>query len=278
MAILHVHFLSQALKRTVPFVVVLPSDKVTSYGCPQREKRPFKTLYLLHGLMGDCNDWTLNTNIQRMAEDRNLAVVMLSGENSFYVDGRTPNSNFGEYIGRELVDVTRNMFPLSHRRENTFIAGFSMGGFGAIRNGLRYYNTFGRIAVLSGALQIFEVPPEQVPGWSLFGEHDVFGDIALAAETDKNPRAAFNLMKAATNGEYGFWPKIYIACGEQDALLPVNRSLCDFLRQEGMDVTWAQTPGGHSWDFWRAQLKEVLDWLPLDAPSVGINSGNVRTV
>ncbi len=278
MAILHVRFLSQALKRTVPCVVILPSDKIMSYGRSQREKRPLKTLYLLHGLIGDCNDWTLNTNIQRMAEDRNLAVVMPSGENRFYVDGHTPNSNFGEYIGRELVDVTRSMFPLSHGREDTFIAGFSMGGFGAIRNGLKYYNTFGRIAVLSGALQMFEVPPKQVPGWSLFDEHAAFGDIALAAETDRNPRTAFNLMKAATNGERAFWPKLYMACGEQDALLPVNRSLCDFLRQGGMDVTWTQTSGGHNWDFWRAQLKEVLDWLPLDAPSAGINSGNVMAV
>ena len=70
--------------------------------------------------------------------------------------------------------MSRRMFPLSHRREDTFHAGFSMGGFGAIRNGLKYYDTFGYIAVLSGALQVFEAPPDS-PYWSLFGERSVFG-------------------------------------------------------------------------------------------------------
>ena len=99
---------------------------------------------------------------------------MPSGENSFYVDQLVPNNNFGAYIGRELVEMSRRMFPLSHRREDTFLAGFSMGGFGAIRNGLKYYDTFGYIAVLSGALQVFEAPPDS-PNWSLFGARSVFG-------------------------------------------------------------------------------------------------------
>ena len=160
MAILQVNFLSQTLKRTVPIQVVLPSDKALSYGGSLQEEKPYQTLYLLHGLLGNYTDWALNTSIQRLAEDRNLAVVMPLGENSFYVDQLIPNNDFGTYIGRELVEMTRRMFPLSHKREDTFLTGFSMGGFGAIRNGLKYHDTFGYIAVLSGALQVFEAPPD----------------------------------------------------------------------------------------------------------------------
>ncbi len=81
MALLQVSLFSQALKRTVPVTVILPSDKVLSYGDGFRKDKPYKTL--LHGLLGNYTDWTSNTNIQRLAEDRNLAVVMPSGENSF---------------------------------------------------------------------------------------------------------------------------------------------------------------------------------------------------
>lgn len=275
MAILQVHFLSQTLKRTVPIQVVLPSDKLLSYDRSQQVSRPYKTLYLLHGLLGNCTDWVMNTNIQRLAEDRNLAVVMPSGENSFYVDQLIPNNDFGEYIGRELVDVTRRMFPLSHKREDTFIAGLSMGGFGAIRNGLKYHDTFGYIAVLSGAVQIFELP-SNAPGRALFGEDAVFGDLDAAALTDQNPRIAFRQMEKELDKNTAAYPKIYMACGEQDGLLTVNRSLCGFLKQSGAEVTWCQEPGGHNWDFWRSQILHVLDWLPLEHVVSGINSGNVR--
>ena len=75
MAILHASIFSQALKRTVPIEVILPADKVVAYG-QQREAKRFKTLYLLHGLLGSCEDWTRNTNIRQLAEERDLAVVM----------------------------------------------------------------------------------------------------------------------------------------------------------------------------------------------------------
>ena len=166
MAILQVNFLSRALFRTVPAYVVLPTDRI-----PAEEDKPFKTLCLLHGLLGNYTDWVHNTQIQRLAEDRRLAVVMPSGDNSFYVDN--PVSKNGEFIGRELVELTRRMFPLSHKREDTFIAGLSMGGFGALRNGLCYPETFGYIAGLSSAdfyvsaklvLRESECRREKIPG------------------------------------------------------------------------------------------------------------------
>lgn len=274
MALLQVNFLSQTLKRTVPIQVVLPSDKILSYDGCTGKARPFKTLYLLHGLLGNYTDWLTNTNIQRLSEERNLAVVMPSGENSFYVDQLLPNNNFGEYIGRELVEITRKMFPLSHRREDTFIAGLSMGGFGAVRNGLKYYDTFGYIGVFSGAVQVFELPPDK-PGRALFGEDAIFGELSLAAASDKNPRIAFQQMAQALHGDTAAYPKIYMACGEQDSLLTANQSLRDFLIQNGADVLWRQSPGGHTWDFWHAQINQLMDWLPLEEAVLGINSGNV---
>lgn len=97
MALLHVDLFSRSLKRMVPINVVLPVDKRQSFNENLISQKPYKTLYLLHGLMGNCTDWLMNTNIQRMAEDRNLAVVMPSGENSFYIDQTVSNNDYGQY-------------------------------------------------------------------------------------------------------------------------------------------------------------------------------------
>ena len=151
MALIRMEFRSRTLKRAVPVNVILPAEKF---------RGPFPTLYLLHGLTDNCSAWLDNTRIRLWAEESGLAVVMPSGENSFYLDILVRDGclgDFGEYIGRELVDVTRELFPLSCRREDTFLAGLSMGGYGACRNALKYSETFGKAAILSGALIAFSM-------------------------------------------------------------------------------------------------------------------------
>ena len=87
MAVFQVDFMAESLGRTVPIIVILPTDKVYFPGMPRREEgKPFKTLYLLHGIVGDCTDWLYGTRIRRWAEERDLCVVMPSGDNAFYLD------------------------------------------------------------------------------------------------------------------------------------------------------------------------------------------------
>lgn len=103
----------------------------------------------------------------------------------------------------------------------------------------------------------------------------MFGDISKAALTDKNPRIAFQKMKDSLKRNTAF-PKIYMACGRQDPLFTVNEQFRDFLQENDADVTWKEETGEHNWDFWRAQIKEVLNWLPFEEAVSGLNSGNVR--
>jgi len=260
MALLYVNFFSSSLHRKVPMQVILPTDTWNE------SKDPLKTLYLLHGLTDNCTAWTSNTRIEHWACERNLAVVMPSGENSFYVEmpfGSSCYGDFGAYVGQELIEITRKMFPLSSKREDTFIAGLSMGGFGALRNGLKYYETFGYIACLSGAIHIFEYPFDE-PGRNIIGEDACFGDIRAAALTDKNPRVAAEAMFAhkKAKGEIAF-PKVYIACGTEDYLWRANWTFADFLKANGVDVTYEEGPGEHDWDFWNTYIQKVLDWLPI---------------
>lgn len=275
MALIQVNFMSKSLMRTVNMNVILPVDKIIFPGTPMREDKPYKTLYLLHGVFGNYTDWVCGTNIQRWAEENNLAVVMPSGENMFYVDNPKMNNYYGEFIGKELVEITRKMFPLSNKREDTYIAGLSMGGYGAIRNGLKYHNTFGFIAGLSSALIIdgIENRTDNVPFFieSRSYAESCFGDLSKVAESDMNPKwIAKQLIDAKVD-----IPKIYMACGEDDFLLKANQDFKNYLDELGIEVTFDVGPGAHEWDFWNTYIKKVIEWLPLEENSVAINSGNV---
>lgn len=275
MALIQVNFMSKTLMRTVPVNVILPVDKLAFPGEPEHDARPFKTLYLLHGIFGNYTDWVSGTKLQRWAEEKDLAVVMPSGDNSFYVDQPAAHNFYGEFIGRELVEMTRRMFPLSPRREDTFLGGLSMGGYGALRNGLKYHDTFGCIAGLSSATIVdgIDQRTDDAPVFfhgRTFAER-IFGDLSRVAGSDKDP--AWLAAQLAAAGQP--LPKIYLACGSGDALLEGNRRLRDALAAAGADLTYEEGPGGHEWDFWNREIKKVIDWLPLGGSAAGINSGNV---
>lgn len=277
MALIQVNFVSKALLRTVTVNVILPVDKFSLDPNAVREEKPFKTLYLLHGIFGNYTDWVSGTRVQRWAEAKDLAVVMPSGENGFYVDQPgAPWNNYGRFIGEELVEVSRRMFPLSRRREDTFIGGLSMGGFGAIRNGLKYHGTFGRIVGLSNAIHILEEGNDA--HMNVAYEESCFGSLAEARKTDKNPRLLIKQLAAAKAADPALeLPKVFLACGTEDGLIGVNRVYRDLFRASGFDVTYCESAGGHTWDFWDQYIGKVIDeWLPLDGGRAGVNSGNVN--
>lgn len=253
MAIIQMHYRSGALWRTVPVEVILPIEKWEDKK-QSLKKEKFKTLYLLHGLHGDSSDWHSYSRLRRWAEANNLAVVMPSGDNSFYVDRADAQANYGEFIGRELVEITRAMFPLSDKREDTFIGGLSMGGYGAMRNGLKYHDTFGAIIALSAALQTFE------PGEVSIKEfrQTCFGPLDQAAKTDMNPRL---LVQQLADSEEK--PRVYLACGLQDALLPGSRLYHTLLEEAGFRVTYEEWEGDHNWEFWDEGIRRAIDWLDL---------------
>ena len=268
MALIEANFVSKSLFRSVTFQAIIPVDKFFRQDGAAQDK-PFKTLYLLHGLLGNHTDWVSGTRIQRWAEAKNLAVIMPAGENAFYVDDPARAALYGQFIGEELIDVTRRLFPLSHEREDTFIGGLSMGGYGAVRNGLKYSGTFSRIIALSSALHLLESEPENNRGGAF--DPPCFKPFDEAVKSDKNPRVLIDRL-AESGAEK---PEIFMACGTEDSLLESNRVYRDLFLEKGFDLTYIEEPGGHEWDFWDRNIRRALDWLPLGDAASGINSGNV---
>ena len=258
MALLQIQIYSQTLERNVPLTAVLPTDRQRfEDGGKMTEKKAYKTLYLLHGYSDSCMEWCCNTRIQRLAEANNMAVIMPSGENSFYVDQKGSNQAYGKWIGEELVELTRAMFPLSDQREDTFIAGNSMGAFGALIAGLHYPDTFGKIALFSGAFHIFEeMYDEEV--WATHGLCEIFGAYENALLSHNNPR---NALMHYDKTQAVSLPEIYMVCGTEDSLLESNRSLHTFISDMQFSIVYKEYPGEHSWEFWSSQLEDMLDWI-----------------
>lgn len=254
MAYARVEFFSQALSRTVEFQAILPE-------LPAGGEK-LQTLYLLHGAYGSSSDWIQYTRISLWAQELGLAVILPSGENSYYTDDVKGRTLYSQFVGAELVAYTRALFPLSDKREDTFICGLSMGGYGAITNGLKYCDTFGYVAGLSASLRVDEYPqapdnPETMYLRSRGYLERTFGDLDKVAGSDKDYRS---LALLAAKKQL---PALYLCCGTEDDLLPHNRDFHNFLLNHHIPHTYEEGPGDHDWDFWNSYIQKVLDWLPL---------------
>lgn len=268
MALLHMTLMSTSLLRSVPVSVLLPAERNVGSGSGTESDSPFKTLYLLHGINEDHQSWLLGSRIARLAERKNLAVVMPSGDNGFYVDHPGTHDYYGKFIGEELVDISRRMFNLSRKREDTYIAGLSMGGFGALRNGLKYHNTFSRIAAFSSALVLekaleFTYDDPQYFKSRAFLE-SCFGDIEKALASDKNPKTlAAALSERKRRDPDTNVPAVYLSCGIDDSLLDCSREFRDVLKANSFSCDYYEGPGAHDWDFWDQEIVKAIEWLQL---------------
>jgi len=257
MAFLQVNYMSRALNRATNFNAFIPMD--TFENSEQvKSTKPMRALYLLHGYTGGQFDWTCGARIQELSSKHNVAVFMPCGNNSFYLDDENKRELFGEYVGYELIKYTRGIFQLSNKREDTIIGGLSMGGYGAIRNGLKYSENFGSIIALSSALiinNIANISPDFRDDVADYGYYTrIFGDLNQLQVSDKNPEYLIRELKNKNMDV----PNIYMACGTEDFLLKENRAFHEFLLDESISREYEEGAGEHSWDFWNQYIEKAF--------------------
>lgn len=247
----------KSLQRRTSISVILPSDNIHFLQDTEEiVPKPYRTLYLLHGLYGSDDIFLANTSIQKFAEDNGIAIVIPCGDNSFYVDNPKAHAYYGEYVGQELLDITRNIFPLSDKREDTFIAGFSMGGYGAIRNGLKYSKNFSKIGMISAALITDEISSYADDSNVLRSRNfyeSVFGDLDKVENTDADPKYLIENCEDI--------PDIYMACGIDDFLFAKNAEFYKYLKSKDIETTFVGDDGEHTWEFCDKYIKEFIKTL-----------------
>ena len=255
MAFLQIDLKSKALGRKAHLNVFLPVD------VDNKQPGPYKTLYLLHGIFGNSSSWVTSSCVQRYADAKHLCVVMPDGENGFYTDHPDYMNNFSRYVGEELVQATREMLPLSDKREDTMLGGFSMGGYGALYNGLKYADTFSRIISFSAALHLLEFEPGDPRRQLVCNEDQVMGPYREAVKSDKNPAICLHQLQEKVEQGRASYPQMYMICGLQDSLIDANRSFHEKLVKAGVPVIYREYPGKHEFEFWNQHVETMITWL-----------------
>ena len=257
MAFLELTYRSAALKMNVAVNILLPERKKSDGISGAPEHTPFKTLYLLHGVGANHCDWIRKTNIERYAAQYNLAVVMPEVGRSWYTDTAYDLKYF-TFIAKELPAVCRSYFKgMSDRREDNLIAGFSMGGYGALKVALHCPESFCACASLSGALDITrEGRPYVLEEWqSIFGY-----DLKDAMELKGSDHDLYALTRKNCENGLSF-PKLYLWCGTEDTLITPNRKYRDLLEELAVPHRYEESPGTHTWVYWDRYIQNALAYL-----------------
>jgi putative tributyrin esterase len=236
--------------------VVLPQrteEQIGVDGAPDGRPVPatdFPVLYLLHGLSDDHTAWLRYTSVERYAAAAGLAVVMPAVNRSFYANERN-GGRYWDYVAEELPEIVGNFFRISQDPARTYVAGLSMGGYGAMKLALTHPDRFAAAATLSGALDLEELS-SRAERVELFER--IFGD-SIPQDAD-----VFGLLERA---RVGALPRFHVSLGTEDAagLVKGNERFVAALRAKGADVTADFRPGEHVWQLWDDLLPEVIDWM-----------------
>ena len=247
-----VQFHSKLVNASLPYNVILPPN----YRVARNTRYP--VLYLLHGHGGHYTDWLMRTNIADYAAQYRMIIVMPEGNNSWYVDGAAgSNDKYESYLLQELMPDVDSRYRTIQSRYGRAIAGLSMGGYGAIKYGLKYPATFAFAASMSGAFGVTRYTEKEMGGsnWEPFLK--TFGP--LGSETRK-ANDIFEITKALTAGRVASLPYFYFDCGTEDAAqhFDRNRELSELFLAKKIPHEYRELPGNHSWQYWDQQVQEVL--------------------
>jgi S-formylglutathione hydrolase FrmB len=251
MALLRIDHTPESIKMNLPLNIILPDPGAMGDTPVSRRK----VLYLLHGLSEDASAWQRMSPVEDIAREHGLVVVLPSGGRSFYTDQLNGQKYF-TYLMEELPRYLKDVFALDPAREDTFIAGSSMGGYGALKAALLYPGRFSAVMIFSGVLSLDILH-------SHLDEHHrneftyLFGDLSKLPGSQHDP--AVWLKNAARDPEK--LPRLFITCGRQDDLYPLSAGFSAACRSLGIPVDYHEEDGKHDFSFWNPQLRRWLDLL-----------------
>lgn len=259
MAYIQCNFWSEVLGKCCDMTVLLPQrapvHPETRRGKPA-PKRTYPVLYLLHGLCGDHRTWLANTDLEHLAQNSNLVIVMPDGGRGFFTD-MAHGMRYGAFFADELPEIVASMFPVSSKREECFVAGASMGGYGALRLAFSTPERFGAAFAMSPLVDLARaitrgnsaISPEEMRG--------VFGD------PDEQVARSNDLLALARQARTGDAPpRVAVCCGTKDLLYNDAANICGELEK----MAWPElqyslhAPGKHDWSYWSAQIPAMLDF------------------
>ena len=257
MAFIQCDFYSEILGTRTSLNAVIPLRDESGQEPPREMPEQYPVLFLLHGLHSNYTAWSRYSSVERYANEKGLAVVMPDAGRSFYTNMRYGYRYF-DFFSQELPEVANRLFPLSRDRSQRFIAGLSMGGYGAFKLALSHPEQYAAAASLSGTLSLTEIedPDSLLPEWPI-----IFGD------NSKIEHSEDDLLYLAKRyyQQKQFPLRLFQCCGTEDFLYQSNQHFLKNGKELGLDLHYEESPGGHEWQYWDEQMKRVIEWLPIDS-------------
>jgi S-formylglutathione hydrolase FrmB len=247
-----IQFHSAIVGKTLPYNVILPRDYRTS-----RTTR-YPVLYLLHGLDGHYDNWTTRTNVADYASRYRMIVVTPEGNDGWYTDSATvAGDKYESYFLKELIPDVQKRYRTIESRYGRGVAGLSMGGYGALKFGLKSPAMFAFAASISGPLDIASWTDDELKNlaWIRKSVVSVFGPDG--SETHK-ANDIFEITRAMPAGRTASLPYFYFDCGNEDVLCGSSGKFAALLREKKIPHEYRQLPGAHGWPYWDQQVQEVL--------------------
>lgn len=252
MAFITLNYFSEALGMQTEVYVVIPQKSNTGeIGIDSgKSADKYKCLYLLHGHSDDQTIWMRRTSIERYATEYGICVVMPCGGRSFYTDMKH-GMKYYTFVAKELPAMICEMFNVSDKREDNFLAGNSMGGYGAMKIALTESDRFCAAAALSPVTDLKFLQQE---GWQeLF--YMIFG------ETDEiPPECRLDLLLEQKKDDPNR-PRIYVGVGREDFIYEHSVSFRKLIEPMGYDFTYRESEGAHNWVFWDEHIRYALGWM-----------------
>jgi putative tributyrin esterase len=254
MALLRCDFFSDVLELSTSMTVILPQSTTGQIGMAGRAGSGAPpVLYLLHGLSDDDTIWLRRTSLERYVAPLGLAVVMPQVHRSFYAD-EAYGMKFWTFLSEELPETVRRFFRVSTRRADTFVAGLSMGGYGALKWALRQPERFAAAASLSGALDAAYVQRHDRRPHMRELTARVFADRTVAGSDD-------DLLHLVATRDPATLPRLMLRCGTEDHLVAQNERFVRACTTHGVPLDSGFGPGEHEWEYWDREIQTVIDWL-----------------
>lgn len=250
MAHLTINYKSSALNKPIMLDVLIPQGRGN-----------YKVLYLLHGAGGDHSSWVLNTRIADYVNTTDIAVVMPSGNNRFYINN-IHGKDYYTYAVKELITQCEQWFNISRDPKDRYIAGMSMGGYGAFYAALNNPSMYNTAFSYSGLLNILERydNPQGIDMFPVFGSRDDLINNKLDLYSLIDAYAKENEKLKASDTQYND-TKFVITCGLQDPRIHMSCEFNNALSAAGINTSYYETDGGHNWEYWDRCIKNTIDYI-----------------
>lgn len=260
---------SPAMRGPVPVRVILPKSWDSD------RTRTYPVLYMLHGGNDDYTSWTRETDIETLAQDSDMLIVMPdAGKAGQYSDWSVGWPLWETFHTGELVRLMERDFRANSRRA---VIGLSMGALGALDYAARHRGLYRYVAAFSPTVDIDDpwIRASILLGNLLAGNNVDYGQVwgdpkKQAANWEAhNPAAMVRDFRGTkvhlsvgtgTTGplDENRDPVAVAASTLEGVLLPDVRKFSASLRAAGVDVsTHVYAPGTHSWPYWKRELHLV---------------------